>query len=57
GAGAQIAATSSVRSDVPPGAKWGGTPAKPLSDWFREITTVQRITEERIAARRKGNRS
>jgi len=57
GAGAQIAATSSVRSNVPPGAKWGGTPAKPLSAWFREIATVQRITEERIAARRQGDRS
>ncbi|MDA7946621.1 MAG: UDP-3-O-(3-hydroxymyristoyl)glucosamine N-acyltransferase [Hyphomicrobiaceae bacterium] len=57
GSGAQIAATSSVRSDVPPGAKWGGTPAKPLSEWFREIATVQRITQERIAARRKGGRS
>ena len=57
GAGAQIAATSSVLSNVPPGDKWGGTPAKPLSDWFREIATVQRFTEERIAARRKGERS
>ncbi len=57
GSGAQIAATSSVRTDVPPGAKWGGTPAKPLSVWFREIATVQRISEERIAARRKGDRS
>ena len=57
GSGAQIAATSNVRTDVPPGAKWGGTPAKPLSEWFREITTVQRITEERIAARRKGDPS
>ena len=30
GAGAQIAATSNVNSDVPPGARWGGTPAKPV---------------------------
>ena len=29
GAGAQIAASSNVRGDVPPGARWGGTPAKP----------------------------
>ena len=57
GAGAQIAATSSVRCDVPPGVKWGGTPAKPLSEWFREITMVTKLTEERSAARRKGKRS
>lgn len=57
GSGAQIAATSNVNSDVPPGAKWGGTPAKPISEWFREIATVQRITQERIAARRKGETS
>lgn len=57
GSGAQIAATSSVRSDVPAGAKWGGTPAKPISSWFREIAMVQKLAEDRIAARRKGDRS
>ena len=30
GEGAQIAATSNVHGDVPPGARWGGTPAKPV---------------------------
>ena len=29
GEGAQIAATSNVHGDVPAGARWGGTPAKP----------------------------
>ena len=38
GAGAQIAASSNVRGDVPPGARWGGTPAKPVRLWFREMT-------------------
>ena len=47
GSGTQIAATSSVRSDVPPGVKWGGTPAKPISQWFREIALVQKLTENR----------
>ena len=37
GEGAQIAATSNVHGDVPPGARWGGTPAKPVKLWFREI--------------------
>ena len=35
GAGAQIAAVSSVYRDVPAGAKWAGSPARPLRDWLR----------------------
>ncbi len=35
GAGAQIAAASSVYRDVPAGAKWAGSPARPLRDWLR----------------------
>jgi UDP-3-O-[3-hydroxymyristoyl] glucosamine N-acyltransferase len=47
GAGAQIAATSNVNGDVPPGARWGGTPAKPLRDWFREVTAVKMLASRR----------
>ncbi|MGV1015540.1 MAG: UDP-3-O-(3-hydroxymyristoyl)glucosamine N-acyltransferase, partial [Methyloceanibacter sp.] len=43
GAGAQIAASSNVRADVPPGARWGGTPAKPIRLWFRELALLQRL--------------
>ena len=43
GEGAQIAATSNVHGDVPAGARWGGTPAKPLKLWFREITMLARL--------------
>ncbi len=53
GSGAQIAATSSVLSNVPPRAKWGGTPAKPVSQWFREIALVQKLTENRRETLRK----
>lgn len=43
GEGAQIAATSIVHGDVPPGARWGGTPAKPVKQWFREMMIVERL--------------
>jgi UDP-3-O-[3-hydroxymyristoyl] glucosamine N-acyltransferase len=43
GEGSQIAATSNVNGDVPPGSRWGGTPAKPLKQWFREVTALARL--------------
>ncbi|MFK8251556.1 UDP-3-O-(3-hydroxymyristoyl)glucosamine N-acyltransferase [Ancylobacter terrae] len=43
GDGAQIAASSNVKDAVPPGAQWGGSPAKPMKEWFREVMTLQRI--------------
>jgi UDP-3-O-[3-hydroxymyristoyl] glucosamine N-acyltransferase len=45
GDGAQIAAVSSVHGDVPPGARWGGVPAKPARDWFREIAILRRMAQ------------
>ena len=45
GEGAQIAATSIVHGDVPRGARWGGTPAKPYKQWFREMLLLERLAE------------
>ncbi len=45
GAGAQIAGNSGVTEDVPPGQRWGGSPAKPLKFWAREIALMKRMTE------------
>jgi UDP-3-O-[3-hydroxymyristoyl] glucosamine N-acyltransferase len=47
GAGAQIAGSSNVRGDVPPGARWGGTPAKPIRLWFRELTVLRHLAERK----------
>jgi UDP-3-O-[3-hydroxymyristoyl] glucosamine N-acyltransferase len=51
GAGAQIAASSNVNSDVPQGARWGGTPAKPMREWFRELTTLKTLASKRVLAK------
>jgi UDP-3-O-[3-hydroxymyristoyl] glucosamine N-acyltransferase len=47
GTGAQIAGSSNVRGNVPPGARWGGTPAKPVKLWFRELTILRRLAERK----------
>lgn len=46
GDGAQIAARSSVVGEVPPGVKWGGSPAKPIKQFFRELFEVERLGRE-----------
>lgn len=43
GAGAQIAGASHVKDDVPQGARMGGTPARPLRQWAREIAALTRL--------------
>jgi UDP-3-O-[3-hydroxymyristoyl] glucosamine N-acyltransferase len=55
GEGAQIAATSIVHGDVPPGARWGGTPAKPVKQWFREMMIVEQLAKREMNSRRKGS--
>ena len=45
GMGAQIAGASNVKDDVPAGARYGGTPARPLREWAREIAALRRLAE------------
>jgi UDP-3-O-[3-hydroxymyristoyl] glucosamine N-acyltransferase len=47
GEGAQIAATAGVYDDVPPGARWGGSPAKPAMAWMREIYALKKLAARR----------
>jgi UDP-3-O-[3-hydroxymyristoyl] glucosamine N-acyltransferase len=56
GEGAHIAAISIVNDDVPPGARWGGTPAKPVKQWFREMLTLERIAARVDEGKRSGKR-
>jgi UDP-3-O-[3-hydroxymyristoyl] glucosamine N-acyltransferase len=50
GAGAQIAGGSHVKDDVPPGARMGGTPARPFREWAREIAAIRRLATKEPAA-------
>ena len=43
GAGAQIAAQSGVMNDVPAGEKWGGAPALPIRQFFREVAALRKL--------------
>lgn len=40
GDGAQIAAMSGVASDVPPGERYGGIPARPMRDFLRDVAEM-----------------
>jgi len=55
GEGAHIAATSIVHGDVPPGARWGGMPAKPVKQWFREMMIVEQLAKREMHSRRKSS--
>ncbi len=50
GMGSQIAGSSNVNSDVPAGSRWGGTPAKPVREWFREISTLKNLAKKAKAS-------
>lgn len=45
GMGAQIAAVSVVHGDVPAGSRWGGVPARPVRDWFKEQQLLKRMVK------------
>ncbi len=51
GQGSQIAGSSNVNRDVPPGSRWGGTPARPVREWFREMTTLKALAARGRPAR------
>ncbi|MFC0195038.1 UDP-3-O-(3-hydroxymyristoyl)glucosamine N-acyltransferase [Aureimonas pseudogalii] len=52
GDGAQIAAVSVVATDVPPGARWGGTPARPVREWIREMAVLKGLTKTAQGSKR-----
>jgi UDP-3-O-[3-hydroxymyristoyl] glucosamine N-acyltransferase len=47
GMGAQIGAQSGVVSDVPAGARYGGSPAQPAMAWAREVALIKSLVARR----------
>jgi UDP-3-O-[3-hydroxymyristoyl] glucosamine N-acyltransferase len=54
GEGAQIAGMSGVNSDVPPGGRWAGLPAKSAKLWMREVAWVERAAKKYSAEKGRG---
>jgi UDP-3-O-[3-hydroxymyristoyl] glucosamine N-acyltransferase len=52
GTGAMLGAKAGVMSDVPPGARWAGYPARSGKQWLREVATL-----ERLARKSRGGRT
>jgi UDP-3-O-[3-hydroxymyristoyl] glucosamine N-acyltransferase len=48
GMGAQVAAQSGVMTDIPAGGRWGGSPARPIRDLWREETTLSRLAKGKL---------
>jgi UDP-3-O-[3-hydroxymyristoyl] glucosamine N-acyltransferase len=46
GSGAQIAGTSHVKDDIAAGARVGGTPAIPFTEWARQLAAIRRLTQK-----------
>jgi UDP-3-O-[3-hydroxymyristoyl] glucosamine N-acyltransferase len=47
---AQLAAQSGHMRDVPAGAKWGGSPGRPIREFFREVTALTRLAAKKERA-------
>ncbi len=56
GEAAQLAGASNAHGDVPPGARWGGTPAKPIKLWFREMKMLARMARANGGAQTAGDK-
>ncbi len=45
GQGAQIAGMSGISHSVPAGQRWGGVPARPVTEWSREVALTKALSE------------
>ncbi len=54
GEGAQVAGMSGVNTDIPPGGRYAGLPAKPAKIWMREVAWLDRAAKNYSAEKNKG---
>jgi UDP-3-O-[3-hydroxymyristoyl] glucosamine N-acyltransferase len=47
GSGARIAAQSGVMRDIDPGQEMGGSPARPVRAWLKEVATLERLAKKK----------
>ncbi|HUJ38329.1 MAG TPA: UDP-3-O-(3-hydroxymyristoyl)glucosamine N-acyltransferase [Hyphomicrobium sp.] len=50
GSGAQVAGAGHPTKDIPPGARVGGTPARPMTQWRREVAILARMAKRHRAS-------
>lgn len=55
GAGSQIGAQGGVTCDVPAGARWGGTPARPLREYLGEMALLKKLRRTRVSGKRQSD--
>jgi len=56
GAGTALGAQAGVMHDTPPGARWVGTPAKPIKQFFREVAAIERLARQDKAGKKPTGR-
>ena len=47
GARTQIAGSSNVGDNIPPGSRVGGTPTRPVKEWFRQVAILDRLARDK----------
>ena len=50
GMGAQIGAQAGVMTDVPAGVTYGGSPAKPMREFMREVATLTKLAGRKLGS-------
>ena len=50
GHGAQVAATASVKDDLAAGGRYGGAPARPIKEWYREELAIRRLARRAVSS-------
>lgn len=47
GTGAMLAGGALSKDNIPPGDRWGGIPARPFTEWARELAALKRLVQKK----------